>query len=302
MRIVIVGPGAIGCLFASILTEAGNDVTLLDRDPKRAQLISQNGIRVEGSGRVKMIAVPITADSVGIGTADCVCICVKSYDTRKAAEHALPVVGPATVVVSLQNGHGNAEQMAGVVKNRRLVCAVTSHGSTHLGTGHISHAGKGITMVAPFIENASGAAGEFAEILGSSGIEAEIVNDVKGMVWSKLIVNAAINPITAVWNVPNGRLMDRPDLHRMAVNAAREGECVARTNHVSLLYSDAVVEVERVCGRTRNNISSMLQDIRRGKKTEIDAITGAIVKEGHRREISLPTNEMLLRKIHEKET
>ncbi len=295
MKIVVVGPGAIGCLFAALLKEAGNDVTLLDKEPERARRISQTGIRIEGIGGARTVPIAAEADPSVIGAADFVCICVKSYDTLSAVKHALPLIGPRTAVVSLQNGLGNAEQIAGVAGAEKVICATTSQGSTSLGAGHVRHAGLAPTFVAPF--TGSKRAAEFVKTLNKSGIEAQLLDNAAAMLWSKAVVNAAINPVTAIWKVPNGQVIERADLRKIAFDAAEEAENVARAKGVSLLFDKAAAEVESVCRKTRDNISSMLQDVRRGRRTEIDAINGVIVKEGRNLGMKAPVNEMLVERV-----
>jgi len=299
MRTVVVGPGAVGCLFAALLTERANDVRLLDKSADRARAISLKGIRIEGIGGERSVRVPATADPAELGTAEFVCICVKSYDTAEAVTRALPIMGPDTAVVSFQNGLGNAEQIVRLAGSVSVICANTGHGSTNLGEGHVRHAGSGVTRAAPFTRRSTQAALGFVGILRSSGIETEFLADADSLVWSKLIVNAAINPVTAVWNVQNGCLLDRADLRKTWTGAAREAERVAAAKGVSLLFEDAISQVEQVCRQTQANVSSMLQDVRHRKRTEIHAISGAIVNEARALGTPVPVTESLLQRVLE---
>jgi 2-dehydropantoate 2-reductase len=134
-------------------------------------------------------------------------------------------------------------------------------------------------------------------LLTGAGLEAEVHPDVRAMLWSKLIVNAAINPVTALAGVPNGALLERDDLHRKAHAVAREGEAVAAALEIALDYADACRRVDEVCTATATNRSSMLQDLERGRATEIDCINGAIVRAGLEAEIPTPVNRNLLAEI-----
>lgn len=297
MRIVIVGPGAIGCLFAALLTKSGHSVVLLDKDPTRAQAISQHGLRIETDLDVETLAVPITACPRTITEhVNFLCICVKAYDTGAAIRHALPLASADTTVVCLQNGLGNAEQIAAACRCP-LVCAVTSHGSTVLGPGSIRHAGSGPTAVAPAGTAAAAAAVRFAELLEHARIEVVRRNSHQSMLWSKVAVNAAINPVTALNNVPNGAILDRPEIRSTAMAAAGEAAAVAAAAGIALYFESVTAEVEKVCSITRNNISSMLQDVRAGRRTEIKAISGAIVARADELDVDAPVNRMLLEKV-----
>jgi len=296
--IVVVGPGAIGCLFAAALAEAGHDVRLLDKDPTRAESIARCGVKVDEPQGSRTVRVPVTADARTQGPVDVVCLCVKSYDTASAAACLSDLMGPETAIVSLQNGFGNAERISGQVGPRGVICAVTAHGATCLGAGHVVHAGEGVTTLAARDPAGRGAAERVAAVLSASGLEARVVDDALSLVWSKLAINAAINPVTAVWGVPNGEILDRPELVKVSMAAAEEAQTVATAGGVTLLYADATAAVREACERTKENISSMLQDVRRGKRTEIDDINGAIVKEARTQGIKVPVNEMLVQRVH----
>lgn len=295
MKVVIVGPGALGCLFASLLTEAEYDVVLLDKDPKRARLIFKQGILIEQNHRTRNVHMSVTGSPAEIGMADFVCLCVKSFDTRSAIQHAASLIGPKTIVVSIQNGLGNAEVIARVADRKKLICAVTSQASTSLGVGHIRHAGTGLTSVASFLPRQSDAPA-FARVLRNAGIPTEVLDDAAAMIWGKLVVNAAINPVTTIGDVSNGEILSQPNLREMAFAAAREAALVAEAKGIRLPFVDAAEEVENVCKATAANISSMLQDLRNGKETEIDAINGAIVREARSAKVPVPTNKLLLAK------
>jgi len=297
-RVVIVGPGAIGCLFACLLARSGFRVSLLDKYPGRARLLSERGISLEEGG-ISRIKIPVFAEPGSvIDDCDVLIVCVKAFDTRAAVRHAMSLVKNGTTVVSLQNGLGNLEAIAEHVPPGRVVCAVTGHGATSLAPGSVRHAGSGITRVAPFVAEGMHRARAVAEIIGSAGLEAESLPDVETVRWSKLIVNAAVNPLSAIHNVPNGSLARDPELLEYMRLAAGEGQRVAVSKGVGLLYADAASETERVCRETAGNLSSRLQDVRRRRRTEIDAINGAIVRTGSDLGIATPVNAELTDAIH----
>jgi len=297
LKIAVVGPGAIGCLFAGLLVKAGHKVTLLDHRPARARILSRKGITIQTADGARVVRVPATANASKIGVVDIVFMCVKAYDTAAAISRAASAVGPRTIVVSMQNGLGNAEAIARVVDSQQIVCGITGHGVICLGHGRVFHAGAGRTRVAALLPGCRHVAKRVAEVLRDAGLDTTVTEDVNGMLWSKLIVNAAINPLTVILDIPNGQLLNHPVAHSTMLKAAAEATAVAEANGVSLLFRDSKHEVEAICRKTGDNVSSMLQDVRRRHRTEIDSITGAIVRAARKTRLAVPVNRMLLRQV-----
>lgn len=295
MKIVVVGPGAMGCLFAGLLIEAGQtDVWLLDNREKRAKQITENGLKIEGISGFRIISkVKATADPQEIGTADLVIICVKSYDTAEASHAVLPIIGDESTVLTLQNGLTNIEIISQIVGKDKVLAGVTSHGATMLDVGHIRHAGVGETVIGELEGEYSARAKRIANILKIAGLQTIISRDIYCSIWAKLIINAAINPITAITKLKNGELLEYNETRKLLGMTAREAQYVALARNISLPYEDAASAVEEVCKATSANISSMLQDVLRQKRTEIDAINGAIVDEAKKAGVEAHINETL---------
>ena len=299
MKIVVVGPGAMGCLFAGLLVEAGQpDVWLLDKDEARARSISENGLKIEGIGGNRTISkISATAEPKIIEIADLVLIFVKSYDTEGASHSILPIVGEKTAVLTLQNGLNNLETISRVLGKEKVLAGITSHGATMLDVGHIRHAGSGETIIGEPQGEISARAENIAKILSSAGIKTSVSPDINSFIWAKLIINAAINPITALTKLKNGELLEHKETRRLLAMVASESMDIATACNITIPYKDPVLMVESVCKATSNNISSMLQDVLRKKRTEIDAINGAIVNEAKKIKIDAPINETLLKLV-----
>ena len=302
MRILIVGPGAMGSLFAVLLADAGNDVFVLDYRPDRAVRLNENGFRVHGvSGeRFKRIRVSLRADE--IPRVDYAFIWVKSYDTASAVRSIDSALKESGYVVTLQNGLGNADIIAERFGAGRVIAGVTSHGATCLAPGDILHAGTGETVIGTLSGRVSEGVTECARMLNDAGIQTRVSEDVRSEIWGKLIVNAAINPLTAITGLRNGELIRYDETMRVMRMIVEEGVKVATELGFALPYPDPMDRVVDVCKLTAGNISSMLQDVMAGKKTEIDFINGAIARLGREKGIPTPVNEtlMYLVKVREK--
>lgn len=295
MSIVVVGPGAIGCLFAALLVRCGRKVVLLDRRVQRAQLLARSGLRVDTDSSSFTCSLPVLPAAPGDASpASLVLLCTKAYDTVAAAQAAEGFVGPGTLVLSLQNGIGNAEQLEKILPGAHIACAVTRTGSTLLGPGHIRQFGVASMALAPHANDDAALTQEICEDLSSAGIDASFCEDAQSLVWSKAVVNAGINPVTALGGFPNGAILDDPVQNEMMSAAVGEGEAVARAAGITLLMHDAREEARRVCMATAQNLSSMLQDVRQERRTEIESINGKIVGKGDQLGIPVSVNRHLL--------
>ena len=293
MRVVIVGAGAMGCLFGFLLYRAGKNVWLLDKHPELTRHIREKGLTVEGASGKHIVSIPITTKVDDIQWADLIIIFVKAYDTAQAMLDAKPLIRQDSVVLTLQNGIGNVEAIVNVVGKEKTIAGTTAHGATVLGPGHIRHAGTGETIIGELHGQQTERLAAIRNFLGSAGIAVNVTQDVTSLLWSKLLINAGINPLTGITGLPNGALLDFEETRKIMHRAVNEAKDVASRKGIRLIYEDHLQKVESVCQATSRNISSMLQDLRNKKKTEIDFINGALVKEGSGAGIVMPINQAL---------
>ncbi len=280
MTIQIMGAGALGSLFGALIQNAGYDVVFVARGEQLKAL--RKSLRVSGlvemEMSVKVLEKPVDADLTFVT--------VKAYDTENAAKQ-LSRVDPG-IVCSLQNGVGNEETLQKYCE--RVLGGVTSYAANIPEPGHVVFAGEGYTFVGEMSGEISEDAKMVVEVLVNSGIRAEVVDDIVRRIWVKAVVNAAINPITALCMVRNGRIVENPHLWEVAEMVAMEGREVMKRMGFEF---DAVEEVRRVAIATKDNRSSMLQDIERGKRTEVEYINGAIARKGREMGVKCTVNEAL---------
>jgi 2-dehydropantoate 2-reductase len=294
MKIVIVGPGAMGCLFAAFLSKSKEEIWLLDKIKERSNQINQKGISLEGVSGKSHAQVKCTCDAKEIGEADLVVICVKSYDTKEAIIRSKALVGENTSVLTLQNGIGNIEIIGEVVGSDKVIGGVTNEGATLLDAGRIKHAGKGETVVGRIDGKIPVQMRSIREIFNKAGFVMRISRDIKGLLWSKLIINVGINALTAITRLNNGKLVDFEGTRKILRSAVTEATRIAKRKRIKLIYDDPLAKVEAVCEATGSNVSSMLQDVLRKKRTEIDFINGVIVRQAQELGIPAPVNSVLV--------
>jgi len=285
MHFLVVGAGAMGCLFAARLKNAGFDVDLYEKNPERARVIHERGIHVQALAGDDDVRVPAWAQQPPTSP-DAVLVFVKANDTEEAAMTVAPWLKETTLVLTLQNGLGNMEVLERVFGKARVLGGVTSEGATVLDHGRIRHAGVGETSIGPSCHGAE----EIVLAFRHAGFTARIAEDIHSLIWGKLIVNAGINALTALTGLKNGRLPQVRPLRLTMEMVVEEAVAVAKAKRVVLPYPDPISRVMDVCKATSGNVSSMLQDVLNKKRTEIDFINGAIVREGAALGIATPVN------------
>jgi 2-dehydropantoate 2-reductase len=291
-----------GCLFAALLRRAGFDVQLLEKNDAARAAILHNGIRLENStGTHRLDGIAVAGDAETIGQADYILFFVKAFDTEQAAAGVAPCAGPETVIVTLQNGIGNAEILADTFPAHCVLAGTTAHGSTLLEPGYVRHAGCGDTAVGALRPQEHDRAATLCTVFEKAGIDTSVFEDVSAVLWRKLIVNCGINPLAAVLDINNGRILELEPVRSIMQAAVREAVSVAAAMGIQMSPDEQIERVEQVCLATQANICSMLQDIRAGRRTEIEYMNGAVVREARARSLSVPTNSMLCDLVHAKE-
>lgn len=291
MNFLIVGPGAMGCLFAARLKIAGNDVAILDHNEKRARKINEHGINVNGVSGEYAVHIPTIAGNVPF-TPDFILICVKSINTKEAGESVASFIGPDTTVVTLQNGLGNTETLTEIFGHDRVLGGVTAQGATLLGEGKIKHAGEGETVIGPKGKE-EGPAQKLLSTMNKAGFQTRLADNVEDLIWGKLVINVGINALTAITRLKNGRIHMINGTRKIMEDAVMEAVTVAEAKAITLPYEDPLSRVITVCEATKDNVASMLQDVLKERITEVDMINGAIVREGDALGIPTPVNSVL---------
>lgn len=285
---MVVGPGALGLLFASRLGGA-----LLDYRADRAKRLNRAGVCVESGGVDRRFSPRVYADPSAVDfKPDWILFAVKAYATAEAAAFASPAVSTHTYAVTLQNGIGNAEILASAYGAERVLAGSTSEGAWLVQEGQICHAGSGTTTVGALSDASSGAADRFTETLRAAGFDAETAPDWEASVWAKAVVNAAVNPITALLGVQNGEVNRIKPLRRLAVRVVKEASKAAEARGIQL-PSDLPERMLEVCQKTAQNRSSMLQDALRGSRTELEQINGALLREASAHGVPAPALKAL---------
>lgn len=309
--VVIFGTGALATRMGWHLARAGAGVMLVGTWRAALDAVAARGVGLEVDGVYSTAPAASAALGEAVGPAPLVLVLVKSHRTAFVAPHALRAAAPGGLVLTLQNGLGNLEALEAALgevgESERppasisIAAGVTSLGAMSTGPGRALAGGPGETVLGAPPGMAPGARSildAFAELLRVEGLDVRFEADLDGLVWRKVAVNCAINPLSAIRGVPNGKLLQDETDRVLLRAAAGEVAAVAAALGIAAGTPEALADLaETVARRTAENRSSMLQDIERGARTEIDALCGAIVRHGERAGVATPVNARLWREI-----
>jgi 2-dehydropantoate 2-reductase len=290
-RVAVLGAGAVGCFFGGMLARAGHPVTLIGR-ARHVEAFRKSGLRFEGLEFDERVAVEASTGPDAVRGAKLVLFCVKSTDTEQAAGQIAPHLDPDAVVVNLQNGVDNTERIAARVA-QPVIPAVVYVATEMAGPGHLKHHGRGDLVIGALSTKPS------QEILirvrqwfEAAGVPVVISPNVAGELWMKLVVNCAYNALSAITQLPYGRMIEGEGVRDTMRAVVEETMAVAKASGVTMV-PDVLAKTYGVAGAMPTQLSSTAQDLARGKPTEIDHLNGFVVRRGAALGIATPANQAL---------
>jgi 2-dehydropantoate 2-reductase len=292
VNVWILGAGAMGSLWAYLLHRAGVDVSLIEKDAGIVKAVSSSGLRVEGVSGPETVPARIDFRPPKT-TPDLVLVMVKSHDTHAAVASIKDGLGPRTTVVSLQTGIGNDEVLAAVLGAERVVAGATGLTATLLAPGQVLHTGWGDTAVAAKDSLAKEKAEAVAAFLTRHGIKTTVADDLPSLLWGRTLLQVAYGALTALTRIRNGRVLEIEPAKTLMRHALEEAVGVLQAAQIPVPYLHPAAQVEQLLSRTADNLSAMVQDLYRGKRSEIEVINGAVVKLAESLGLDAPINRTL---------
>ena len=285
MKIAVMGAGAVGCYYGFKLARDGHDVVLIGR-PQHVEAVLRQGLRLETQIFDEHIRVSASTEASAVRGAQLVLFCVKSDDTKNGGAAIKPHLAPDAVVLSLQNGVENADRLHTLLP-QEVIAAAVYVGVEMAGPGHVRHHGRGELVI-----ERSKASDDVARALIAAGVPTEISDNVRGVLWAKLITNCAYNALSAITQLPYGRVAKGEGVTVVLRDLADECVAVAKADGVTL-PGDVHATVRRIAETAAGQYSSTAQDLARGKRSEIDHLNGLIVRRGEAMGIATPANRLL---------
>ena len=285
MKIAVMGAGAVGCYYGGMLARAGREVVLIGR-PQHVEAIRRDGLLMDTQSFREHVAIGTALDAGGVRGAQLVLCCVKSTDTAGAAAEMAPHLAPDAIVLSLQNGYDNAARLQALF-GREVHPAVVYVATEMAGPGHLKHHGRGELVIGPFARSA-----ELVALFAAAGVPVQVSDKVAGALWAKLIINCAYNALSAITQLPYGRIVQGEGVAAMMEDIVAECLAVAQADGVEV-PGDIRAAVTGISRSMATQISSTAHDVARGKPSEIDHINGYVVRRGAALGIATPVNRAL---------
>ncbi len=296
MKICILGAGSLGCAIGGLLTEAGNDVWLVNRNDNQVQALRERGLVLREGGVDRTVAVQAATTAAPVGVADLVIVLVKSFHTTAAMRASLSLLGTQTLVLSLQNGLGHEDELAAIVGWERILAGKTYVGGAQLAPGHVNIGYRGKeTHIGELEGGLSARVQHVADVFCAAGLQTHVSSNIMGTLWDKLLINVATGALTAITRLTYGELYRRPELQACGVAAVTEAMAVARACGVRLSITEPLQAwLKAGAGLPYEFKTSMLQSLEKGSVTEIDFVNGAVVARGQQLGVPTPVNQTLV--------
>ena len=276
MLVTFAGCGALGSLLASRLIDSGHDVQVFQRSGAQFDALAENGITIEANGTRTMYPLAgVSDDPANLASSRLIIVLVKTYSTPDIAP-AQSILTPNGIALTLQNGLGSADVLAGIFGAARTAAGTTTIGSYTISPGVTGLGGWGDTVIGPW--DSGGDVAWIAEVFDKSDIPVDLIDDPRLAIWRKLAINAMVNPVTALTGLKVGGAGENPMLLELMTHLGREAVTAAGRAGIDLDFDSIWEHNKRNLVRTAANKTSMLQDIEAGRKTEIDAISGSVLK------------------------
>jgi 2-dehydropantoate 2-reductase len=291
IRVAVLGAGAVGCFFGGMLARAGHTVTLIGR-PVHVEAFKARGLRFEGLKFDEHVPVEASTDAGAVRGARLILFCVKSTDTEDAAAQMAPFLDAGALVVNLQNGVDNTERIQARIA-QPVIPAVVYVATGMAGPGHLKHHGRGDLVIGELGGKVpAGALAQVQQWFQAAGVPVVVSANVAGELWAKLVVNCAYNALSAIAQLPYGKMIEGPGVRDVMRDVVEETLALARASGVAMA-PDMLERTYGIAEAMPTQFSSTAQDLARGKPTEIEHLNGFVARRGAALGVPTPANRAL---------
>lgn len=293
MRVYMIGAGAMGGVYGGLLARAGYDVTLIDPRADHVEKIRSDGLVVDGVRGRHVVRLPAQCDHAGLPPADLAIIFTDANATRDAGKTARQVLKPNGFALTLQNGIGNVEALIAELGKERVIAGVSMNSAANPAPGVSRYTNVGMTSIGELDGRDSARVQQVAQMLNKAEIPTEVIPDPMNWIWGKFVLNCSVNALTAITGLRSGEIYRTPEVSALQDRVLDEILAVVERKNLKLPEQDPRGKIQEHC-RVRYNKPSMMQHIEQGRRTEIDALNGALVREARSLGIATPYNEAVV--------
>ncbi|HLT02954.1 MAG TPA: 2-dehydropantoate 2-reductase [Geminicoccaceae bacterium] len=298
MKIGIIGSGAMGSVYGALLADAGNDVWMFDKWAEHVEAMRAHGVRCAGASGDRTVRVNATTHAADAGACELAIVATKVMDIEAALGDARAMIGPETLVLAIQNGLGNVERVTRVLGAENVLFGIAGgFGAELKGPGHVHHNGMEAVNLAELKGGITPRLERVAEVWRGAGFTVNVYDDLWPVVWSKLVANVAFSAICTITGMPVGQVRANEWAWGIARACVEEAVAVAAAKGIRLAYDDPVRWVSDFAAKIPGARPSMYQDVRAGRRSEIDAIQGGVVAEGAKLGVPTPTCAMMVQLV-----
>ena len=301
MRIAVIGAGAMGSIYGGHLA-LQNEVYLVDTNPNVVQTINDQGIRLEENGEDHIYRPRAVTDTAGLPEMDLIILFVKALFSRAALNGNRNLIGRDTYLMTLQNGSGHEDILGEFVEKDHIIIGTTEDQGTILGMAHIRHGGTGGTNLGMLTPDAEGMLPKLKQTLDQCGFKARIHENIQQLIWNKLFVNVALSAVTAVLNVKMGFIAQDPHAFALSGQLLHEAVAVAHAMGLEADETHLLQEIKETSERVPEGITSICADLSAGRRTEVDTISGSVIRAAKKCGIEVPAHEFLVNMVHAMES
>ena len=297
MKIAVLGSGAMGGLFSAYLSRH-HEVTVIDVNAALVDKVNAEGLEVrEPDGSSQLYHPHATLSTEGMEPVDLVVVFVKAMFSEGALRNNRSIIGPDTYLMTLQNGSGHEDTLGKFVDEEHIIIGTTQHNASVAGVGVTNHGGSGITHMG-CVTGSAARLQKFADAFTECGLEADTSDGVQRMIWNKMFTNVSASVLTGILQVPLGYISQNEAAWVMCRQLIREAVDAAAGLGMEFDFDEKVAEVKAVCDRSPNGLTSIYADLRDGRRTEVDTISGSIVRAGKKGGVATPRHEFAVQMVH----
>lgn len=297
MKIAVIGAGAMGSIYGAMLSSAC-EVYIIDKNKEVVETVKANGLKIEYEGKVKHYYPKITDDANKVGKVDLIILFVKSTSSKVALESNKELIGSDTKIMTLQNGAGHEDLLKEFVNRDRIIIGTTEDNGSVVEPGYVKRGGTGVTNIGLISKDKTDTLDKIRDIFNKSGFNVKIHSNIKKLIWDKLFINTSLSVVTAILQVDMGYIYSNKYAWNMTRKLIHEANITANAMGLKFKEEDIIEKVKLTSINNPKGYTSLRSDIENNRKTEVETISGAVIKEAKNNGIEVPIHEFVVNMIH----